>query len=99
MSIRTTEMTITFRHPFTIPSINGRQPAGTYRLVLDDHETPDSPFVALRRIATHLHIPALSMTPYIKQIFNVAAAELSAAVREDEEQVAVAHACTTGSRL
>jgi hypothetical protein len=99
MAIRTSEMTITFRRSFTLPSINGRQPAGTYRLVVDDHETPEKPFVALRRIATHLHTPALSMTPDAGQVFSIGATELSAAVKEDAVPVAVLHAGTTGIRL
>jgi hypothetical protein len=38
MAVRTTETTVTFRHPFTLTSLDGPQPAGTYRLVTDEEE-------------------------------------------------------------
>jgi len=38
MSVRTTETTVTFKHPFALPSFDGPQPAGTYRLVMDEEE-------------------------------------------------------------
>ena len=58
MSIRTTEKTVTFCRPFTLAALDGPQPAGTYHVVTEEEQIPDLSFVAFRRVATLLHLPA-----------------------------------------
>ena len=58
--MRTTETTITFRRPFMLSALDKTQPAGTYRLVTEEEEIPGLSFVAFRRTAMMLHLPALS---------------------------------------
>ena len=58
MSTRTTETTVTFRRSFTLLSLDGAQPAGTYRLVTEEEQIPGLSFTAFRRTATLLHLPA-----------------------------------------
>ena len=58
MSIRTTETMVTFRRPFALAALEGAQPAGTYRLVEEEEEIAGLSFVAFRRVATLLHVPA-----------------------------------------
>ena len=60
MSVRTTETTVTFKHLFTLPSVDSPQPAGTYRLVMDEEEILGLSFLSFRRTATMLHVPAIS---------------------------------------
>ena len=55
---RSTETTVTFRRPFTLAALDGVQPAGTYRLVEEEEEIVGLSFVAFRRVATLLHVPA-----------------------------------------
>lgn len=83
MAIRTTETTVTFRHPFTLTSLDGPQPAGSYRLVTDEEEILGLSFLAFRRTATMLHIPAISISGHTKQVFPVNSAELAAALTAD----------------
>jgi len=87
MAVRTTETMVTFKHPFTLTSLDGRQPAGTYRLVLDEEEILGLSFLAFRRTATMLHIPAISPALSISgrpnQVFSVNSAELAAALEAD----------------
>jgi hypothetical protein len=85
MAIRRTETTVTFRHPFTMPSVEGRQPAGTYRIVTDDDEVAIMPFAVKTRIATHLHTPALSLKAAVRNVFNITPTELSVAIEEDRQ--------------
>jgi hypothetical protein len=40
MTVRSSNTTVTFQRPFTMPSVTGRQPAGTYRVFMDDEDTP-----------------------------------------------------------
>jgi hypothetical protein len=54
---RSIETTVTFRRPFTLAALDGVQPAGTYRLV-EEEEIAGLSFVAFRRVATLLHVPA-----------------------------------------
>ncbi len=60
MSDRTTETSVTFRHPFKLASFDTEQPAGTYRLVTDEEEVLGLSFLAYRRVATMLHTPSIS---------------------------------------
>jgi hypothetical protein len=83
MAVRTTETTVTFRRPFTLTSLDGPQPAGTYRLVTDEEEILGLSFLAFRRTATMLHIPAISISGRTNQIFHINSAELAAALKAD----------------
>ena len=81
--MRTTETTITFRHPFVLTALEATQPAGTYRLVVEEEEIPGLSFVAFRRTATLLHLPALSATSDTHQVVNVDPVEWAAVVEAD----------------
>lgn len=83
MATRTSETTVTFRHPFTLPPLDGPQPAGTYRLVFDEEEVPGLSFLAFRRTATLLHLPAIAISPYPSQVLAVLPADLEAAIAAD----------------
>lgn len=84
MAFRTQETTVTFRHPFTLSGIDGPQPAGTYRLVIDEEEIPDVSILAYRRSATMLHLPAIGTPSGIRQVFPVRGDELAAALDADQ---------------
>jgi hypothetical protein len=85
MSVRTRDSTVTFKHPFALPSIDGTQPAGTYRLVTDEEEIVGLSFLAFRRTATMLHIPAIAISGDPNQVFCVTPVELAAALAADEQ--------------
>jgi hypothetical protein len=86
MSDRTTETTVTFRHPFKLTSFDTEQPAGTYRLVTDEEEVLGLSFLAYRRVATMLHTPSIS-TPDAHvvehRVYPVDPAELASALEAD----------------
>ncbi|UVF22376.1 MULTISPECIES: hypothetical protein [Microvirga] len=83
MTIRTTESTVTFSHPFTLTSLDRPQPAGTYRLVTDEEEILGLSFLAFQRTATMLYVPAISTSGSPTQVFHVNPAELTAALEAD----------------
>jgi hypothetical protein len=89
MAIRRSETTVTFRYPFTMQSVEGCQPAGTYRIVTDDDEVAVTPFAITRRVATHLHTPALSMRAAVGNVFTISDAELAIAIEEDRQRDSV----------
>lgn len=84
MTVRTTETTATFRHPFTLASVEKPQPAGTYRLVMDEEEIAGLSFLAFRRIATMLHVPAIAVLGQPSQVFVIDPDEFAAALKADE---------------
>jgi hypothetical protein len=85
MTVRTTETTVTFRRPFRFGASDNVQPAGTYRLVVEDETIPDLTFLAYRRTATMLHIPAVDVSSHFEQVLFVNPAELAAALEADEQ--------------
>ena len=92
MTIRTTESTVTFRRAFALSALDGPQPPGTYRLVVDEEQIADVSFLAYRRTATMLHVPALSAGSGFGQVFTVDAEELEKALQADVRDDAVGDA-------
>jgi hypothetical protein len=82
-SVRTTETTITFRRPFTLSALDKAQPAGTYRVVTEEEEIDGLSFVAYRRTATLLHLPALATASATQQVVTVDPSEWTAIVEAD----------------
>jgi hypothetical protein len=83
MPERTIETTVTFKNPFMLESFDRMQPAGTYRLVIEEEEILGLSFPAYRRTSTVLHIPACSGGSISGQAFPVAPQELEAALIAD----------------
>jgi hypothetical protein len=83
MSRRTQESTVTFRRPFTLKALDGSQPAGTYRLVVDEEEILGVSMHAYRRVATMLETPALGVRSGAVQSHLVDHADLAAALDTD----------------
>lgn len=85
MPVRTTETTVTFRRPFTLPELERPQPAGTYRLVTDEEEISGLSFLAFRRIATMLRLPSLAASDGSEQMITIDADGLADALKADGE--------------
>jgi hypothetical protein len=83
MATRTTETTLTFRHPFALSAVDRPLSAGTYRLVVDEEDMPGLSFLAFKRTATMLHVPALSSPGGPNQMFVVDSDQLAAAFETD----------------
>jgi hypothetical protein len=83
MSDRSTETTVTFRHPFRLAALDGAQPAGTYTVVTDEEEILGLSYVAFRRTATMLHIPALGAPRTRTEVVCIDPLELTAALIAD----------------
>jgi hypothetical protein len=85
MPMRTTETTVTFRRPFTLPQLEFPQPAGTYRIVTDEEEISGLSIVAFHRIGTMLHLPSLETKGGPEQLVSIDAGELASALTADGE--------------
>ena len=84
MVTRTTWTLVTFRRPFTLSSLDGLQPAGTYRLEIDDEQIEGLSFSAFRRIAMMLHFPADPVAGATRQVVQVDSQELAQALLADD---------------
>ena len=86
MPDRTTETSVTFQNAFKLTSFDTEQPAGTYRLVVDEEEVLGVSFLAYRRTATMLHTPSISAAGThlgTHRVFPVDPAELASALEAD----------------
>ncbi len=83
MTTRTSDTTLTFSKAFALHGVDGPLPAGTYRVVVEEEDIPGLSFLAFRRTATMLHIPALSAPGQRNEVFLVNPDELAAAVTAD----------------
>jgi hypothetical protein len=84
MATRSKETTLTFSKAFALSDVDRPLPAGTYRVVVVDEEDISSPsFLAFRRIATMLYVPAISTPDGSIEMFLVNPDELAAALAAD----------------
>jgi hypothetical protein len=54
---RTSTTTVTFRHPFAIEGLEGRQPAGSYVVDTEEELVEGLSFPAWHRICTSIRLP------------------------------------------
>ena len=83
MPVRTTEALVTLSRPFRTSGLDRVQPAGTYRVVTDEEEIVGLSFLAFRRTATMLHVPAIGTSSAVRQIVSIDPAELDAILEAD----------------
>ncbi len=83
MSTRSTETTLTFSKAFALSEVDRPLLAGTYRVVVDEEDLPGLSFLAFRRTATMLHVPALSALGGLNEVFLVNPDELAAVFEAD----------------
>ena len=85
MSTRTTRKLVTFRHAFTLSSLQGMQPAGTYELEVDEDQIDGLSFNAFRRMTTILYLPADPAPGCTRQAVEVDPEELAGALAGDDD--------------
>jgi len=79
MTLRTTKSTVTFHAPFTMPSISGEQPAGTYDIETDEELIEGIERTAYRRVAMLLYLRTRGGT----RTCTITADDLAAALARD----------------
>lgn len=86
MSERTRHFVIRFLSPFLLKGFDVPQPAGEYRIDQDEETIDGVSWLAFRRVATFIHLPAIGSRSLIRQIVQISPTELDAALRRDEQQ-------------
>jgi len=83
MTVRTTRSTISFSHPFKLGDLDDIQPPGDYLLDTDEELIEGLSRLVYRRIATLLHLPAISRPQGRIELVAISPAELDAALERD----------------
>ena len=74
---------VTFRHPFTLKGVGRALPAGTYRVEVEEERIDGLSFLAYRRLATFIRIPAAGHGSTSAQMFLVDPKDLTEAQQRD----------------
>ena len=82
VTLRTNRRSVTFRFPFSLPGVDGEQPAGTYTIETDEELLEELSFPAYHRVATSMRVPR---GPGSYQMFRIEPADLAAALQRDAE--------------
>jgi hypothetical protein len=83
--MRSTRDTITFDHPFMLAGLDGLQPSGTYTVITEEEEIPGLSFIAWRRVATQICLPAIGVASGKEQVVTVDPQDLMKARKRDDE--------------
>lgn len=83
MTIRTTQSTVTFTRPFQIDGTDESQPPGDYRVDIDEELLEGLSFLAYRRVAAFIHLPAISRVRNWAQVIRLAPADIDAMLQRD----------------
>jgi len=86
MTTRTTPSVVRFNSAFVLPGFDAPQPPGEYRVDLDEESLEGPSRTAWRRVATFIHLPAISAKGSTQQMVPIEAASLEAALVEDRRQ-------------
>jgi|tagenome__1003787_1003787.scaffolds.fasta_scaffold20354613_2 hypothetical protein len=78
--MRTKQTIIEFKHGFVLSGLDALQPAGSYRVDVDEEEIEGLSFLAYRRTGGILYLPAGSHAGDCRSAVPLTLAELEAAV-------------------
>jgi hypothetical protein len=88
MSARTTHSIAHFTAPFVLGGVEGRLPAGDYDIDHDEELVDGLSWLAWRRVATFIHLPARTLKGSTSQLVAIDQTELEAALTRDRENAA-----------
>lgn len=88
MTGRTKRSTVHFDKPFALRGVEEIQPPGDYDIDQDEEMIDGISWIAYRRVATYIHLPARSSNQLTSQVLAIDYAELEAALRQDQEKAA-----------
>lgn len=88
MTTRITTKIVTFERAFTLDEVEGLLPAGSYRVETEDETLDSASFVAYRRIATHIFVPARTGSAGGTQMWKIHPNGLSEALSRDKAAAA-----------
>jgi hypothetical protein len=86
MTNRTTQKVVRFLSVFSLPGFDLPQPPGEYLVDHDEELIEVASHLAWRRVATFIHLPAISAKGARQQMVPIIPADLDAALGKDDKQ-------------
>jgi hypothetical protein len=86
MNNRTTRKTIRFHATSSLPGFDVPLPPGEYLVDRDEEPIEAGSRLAWRRVATFIHLPAISVRGLLQQMVPIDPAFLEAALEQDRKQ-------------
>jgi len=86
VTTRTTPTVVRFNAAFMLAGFDAPQPPGEYRVDIDEEALEGASRTAWRRVATFIHLPAISANGYTQQIVSIEPATLEAAIALNRRQ-------------
>ena len=86
MNTRTTSTVVRFGSTFWLPGFDALQPPGEYLVDRDEEPIEIASHQAWRRVATFIHLPAISTRDSTQQMVPIDPAVLDAALEQDQKQ-------------
>ena len=86
MATRTTHETILFKHLFSLSSVEGELPGGSYLIETEEELIDTLSFAAYRWIATTIILPSLESNTRMKQVVTIDPLDLATAQRQDAKR-------------
>ena len=86
MSTRTKRSTVHFAAPFALRGVDEIQPPGDYAIDEDEELIDGISWLAYRRVATFIHLPAMSSSSMTSQLVAIDHSELEVALQQDRER-------------
>jgi hypothetical protein len=86
MSIRTKHTIVRFSAPFALRGVDEIQPSGDYAIDEDEELIDGISWLAYRRVATFIHLPAVGSNSRTSQLITIDHAELEAALQQDRDK-------------
>ncbi|MDI7865190.1 hypothetical protein MRS76_25105 [Rhizobiaceae bacterium n13] len=83
MPNRTTQTVVRFSSSFLLPNFNARQPPGDYRIEEDAELVEGISWLAYRRTATFIHLPAIAAASGTHRMVQIDPVDLEAALEND----------------
>jgi hypothetical protein len=87
MTTRTSSKMVRFNHPFSLKNVDGVLPPGTYRVDTDEELLEGVSYLAYRRAATFIFLPALSHRTSSTEMVPIDPLDLQSALDQDQRGV------------
>lgn len=84
---RTKQTTVHFSRPFALPGFDELQPAGDYLVDHDEEQIEGVSWLAWRRVATFIHLPATKSQSLARQMVPITSTDLDAALEKDGQKL------------
>jgi hypothetical protein len=84
MTTRTSSEVVTFQHPFKLVQIKGIQPAGDYKVDMDEEQIEGLSFVAYKRVLTIIHLHSKTTDETLTRALTIKASELEKLLENDK---------------